>query len=155
MANLLGDPARAKGGVLELAVVLQNRDKLMLVGIGGIDRRGRLFAELLGDVPIILKVEVSVDAQIDLVVDIGSFALGVANLLYFGSHDGASCRVSSRLCSGFVRMNPRAQTTTTQNSSQQVNAFRCGVLWEDGHRWGQVAWSGDGLAVCNGEVTYG
>lgn len=109
MANLLGDPARAKGGVLELAVVLHNGDKLVLMGIGGVDRSGRLFAELLGDVSIILKVEVSIDAQIDLVVDIGSFALGVATLVYFGSHDGASCRVSSRLCSGFVRVSLRAQ----------------------------------------------
>lgn len=122
MADLLGDPARAKCGVLELAVVLLNADKLMLMGIGGIDRRGRLFAELLGDVSIILKVEISVDAQIDLVVDIGSFALGVTTLVYFGSHDGTSCRVSSCLCSGFVRMYLRAQTTTTQTS--QCNSVR-------------------------------
>lgn len=152
MADLLGDPARAKCGVLELAVVLLNADKLMLMGIGGIDRGGRLFAELLGDVSIILKVEVSVDAQIDLVVDIGSFALGVAVLVHLGSHDGASRRVSSLQ---WVCQDDSSCTMTKQNSTRPVNAFRCGVLWEDGHRWGQVAWSGDGLAVCNGEVTHG
>lgn len=94
-ANLLEDLARAKGGVLELAVVLDNGGGIRLLDTGGIGRRGRLLAELLRDVSIVLKVEVAVDAQIDLVVDVDSFALGVATLVHCGSHDGAARRDSS------------------------------------------------------------
>lgn len=114
VTNLL-DLARAECRVLELAVDLDDGVRLPSIGrVGGAGRSWNIFAKFLRDVSIVLEVQVSVDALVNLVVDLSAFALGISRLVQVGSHDGMP-----RLCDELVRRSVVA-TDNSQGDSYRV-----------------------------------